>query len=614
VAAWRLCSSLVVGHYHGQLGTSRRLQDARLLHRPASSFSHAKALLGASGQRLEGATDARGASCVTGSWAARRHQHGGVSPFNAAAVKPEAAGNPGTSGTEGESSPVKVGDILQLTCESLAVGGEGVCRLACGMVCFVHRGWPGEVLWARVTKVSKRFVNATKTETVRGHHSPCRAPCQHFGPCGGCALQTIEYDAQLPWKRRHVVDSLRKIAGLEDAEALVKPIVGSQQEYGYRNKVSFSFSTVRWDPAKGCFDDPNVLGGSWVLGFHRQGRHDQVLHISECKLQGDSANRALQIVRREAQVLGLQPWEPATRTGLLCDLVIRSGTCPDTGNTTLLVQLITGREAEDAELQPLVEALVQEVPDVRGVVASAPVPHKPARGRGKGKPHRKGQQQPPARAGTGGTRVMGKPALLHGDPVIMENLLGLWFEVSASSFFQTNPRQTEVLYSLAGEAAGLSEDGSDVLLDLYCGTGTIGLSLARRCQAVYGFEVVGSAVVDARTNAARNGITNAQFFEGDLEEVSSTIEKTIQRRPDVVITDPARAGMSPSVISFLRRCGARRVVYVSCNVTTQMRDLRDLALPAKLPGEQAYCLTTVTPVDMFPQTAHVETVAVLEPC
>eukprot|EP00873_Tetraselmis_striata_P010435 jgi/Tetstr1/430699/TSEL_020491.t1 len=404
------------------------------------------------------------------------------------------------------SGGLRVGDVVRLECESLAVGGDGVCRVgaldgvsgdddgdgdgdaARGMVCFVHRAWPGEVLWARVTRVKKRWARAVKTESVEAHDAPATPACPHFGPCGGCTLQAIDYEAQLAWKRSWVVDSLRRIAGAEAAEALVRPTVGCEATYAYRNKMEFSFSDTEWLPAGGAPHDDTALSGRWALGKHRPGFHDQVLSIQACSLQGDAMNKVLAVVRREAAAAGLEPYCAARHTGLLRDLVIRRGRDPQTDAPRLLVQFVT-RVAAEGVLAPLAAALAAEVLEVAGVVASVA----PQRG--------------------GGGKPKGPPKLLHGEPVIMERLLGLWFEISAGSFFQTNPEQTEVLYRLAQDAAGLPPGGGGVLLDLYCGTGTIGLSLAGACAEMHGFEVSPSAVADARRNAERNGISNAHFHE-----------------------------------------------------------------------------------------------------
>jgi len=450
------------------------------------------------------------------------------------------------------AAPIRTGEEVELRIDSLAYGGNGVGRLD-GFVVFVRGGLPGDVVRARATKVKRGFAEATRTALLEPGPDRVPAPCRHFGVCGGCRFQDYAYDRQLASKEEQVRDALVRLGRF--AEPPLAPIVPSAQEYGYRNKLEYSF-------ARG--ED------GLVLGFHRAGRWDEVIDVEECLLTTDVGNAIREAVKRWARAEGLEPYDQETGTGYLRHLVVREGR--NTGQ--VLVVLVTAPgERFDADF--LVETLTA-FPEVRSIHWA--VNDRPA-------------------------EVTNLPTrLLWGNPWIEEELLGLRFRIRPNAFLQTNTEMAETLYTLAREAAGLT--GSGTVYDLYCGTGTIGLALAADAESVWGVEISEESVACAIENAEANGISNARFFAGN---VGQSVEELAERAgpPDVVVVDPPRAGLAGKA---LRRTGALcapRIVYVSCNPTTLASDL------AVLRDEYGYELVRCTPVDMFPHTPHIESVSLL---
>src|SRR5712671_505651 len=452
------------------------------------------------------------------------------------------------------AAPVTKDQELELDVESLAYGGNGVARLN-GFVVFVRRGLPGDRVLARVTKVKRSHAEALATEIVRPGPQRVEAPCEHFPACGGCRFQDLEYSAQLAQKHSQVRDAFQRIAGI--AEPPLEDIVPCEPDiFHYRNKMEYSFSQTPDGP---------------VLGLHKAGRWDEVLDLRKCWLTTDVGNDLRDAVRNWAREEGLAAYSQEDGTGYLRHLVIREGR--NTGQA--LVQLVTS-PGEKFERGYFVD-VVRAFPQVRSL-------------------HWSTNDRP--------AEVTNLPSeLLWGDGWIEEELSGLRFRVRPNAFLQTNTAMAEKLYALAREAAQLT--GSETVWDLYCGIGTIGLSLARDALTVWGIEVSEESVACALENAELNGITNAAFFAGNVGEV---VEELLERSgpPGVVVVDPPRAGLAGKALRRLGRIGAPRLVYVSCNPTTLAGDVKTLR------EEYGYELLRVTPVDMFPHTPHVECVALLE--
>jgi 23S rRNA (uracil1939-C5)-methyltransferase len=452
------------------------------------------------------------------------------------------------------AAPVTKGDELELDVDSLAYGGNGVARLN-GFVVFVRRGLPGDRVRARVTKVKRSHAEALATEVLRPGPERVEAPCRHFPACGGCRFQDLAYEAQLEQKQLQVRDALQRLAGI--AEPPLEQIVPCEPEiFHYRNKLEYSFTSTSAGPA---------------LGFHRAGRWDEVLDIERCWLTDDLGNAIRSAVRDWAHEEGLEPYSQADGSGYLRHLVVRQGR----KTNQALVQLVTA-PGERFETGYFVDVL-RRFPEVRSIHWS--INHSPA-------------------------EVTNLPTrLLWGDEWIEEELRGLRFRVRPNAFLQTNTGMAERLYELAHEAARLT--GTETVWDLYCGIGTIGLSLASDALTVWGIEVSEESVACALENAELNGITNAAFFAGNVGEV---VEELLARSgpPDVVVVDPPRAGLAGKALRRLGRIGTPRLVYVSCNPTTLAGDVKALQ------ADYGYELLRVAPVDMFPHTPHVECVALLE--
>jgi 23S rRNA (uracil1939-C5)-methyltransferase len=450
------------------------------------------------------------------------------------------------------AAPVAKGQELELHVDSLAYGGNGVARLN-GFVVFVRRGLPGDTVRARVTKVKRNHAEALAVEVLQPGSARVEAPCAHYPACGGCRFQDLAYEAQLEAKAAQVADSLRRLGGIADPP--LEPIVPAESIFHYRNKLEYSFTETRSGPA---------------LGFHKAGRWDEVLEIERCWLATDLGNAIRDAVRDWAREESLPAYDQAEQTGYLRHLVVREGR-----NTGQALVLLVTAPGERFERGYLVE-LLRRFPEVRSVQWAV---------------------------NEGPAEVTNLPStLLWGEEAIEERLCGLRFRVRPNAFLQTNTAMAERVYGLARELAGLT--GRETVYDLYCGIGTIGLVLASQALTVWGVEVSEESVACALENADLNGIANAAFFAGN---VGQSVEELRERAgdPDVVVVDPPRAGLAGKALRRVGRLGAARLVYVSCNPTTLASDVKTLA------GDWGYRLERAVPLDMFPHTPHVETVALL---
>jgi len=438
------------------------------------------------------------------------------------------------------------GDELTLTVDTLAFGGAGVARLD-GYVVFVRGGIPGDTVRVRVGKSKRAYAEAQVIEVVTP--SPDRIePLAHHP---GAPWQVIPYAKQLEIKAEQVDDSLRRIGRLDGYE--FEPIVPAVQEWRYRNKLEYSF---------GEDDD-----GRLICGFHAPGRWEDIVEVTDCLLASEQGNQAREEVVAWCRAQGLQPYDRRTNEGFLRNLVVREGR--RTGE--IQVRLVTSPGKLDEE------SLAASVPTADGLLWTK-------------------------LSSVAETTVGGETELLSGVDRLEERLGGLSISISGEAFFQTNTEMAERLYALAIEYAELK--GYERLYDLYCGIGTIGLLMAPRVAELWGLEIVEDAIADAIANARRNEIDNAHFFAGDVRlALRDLVEKA--GRPDVLVVDPPRAGLSQKVVRRIIEAAPKRLVYVSCNPTTLAPNAAQLV-------EAGYELTKVRPVDMFPQTPHIECVAQLE--
>jgi 23S rRNA (uracil1939-C5)-methyltransferase len=440
---------------------------------------------------------------------------------------------------------VERGQELELTIDALAFGGAGVARLD-GYVVFVRDAVPGDRVRAVVTKRKKAYAEARAVEVLAPSPQRVQAVAEH----PGAPWQVLPYERQLAVKSEQVQDALRRIGHLEDY--VLEPIVPAVQQWRYRNKLEYSFGTGS--------------AGEVICGFHAPGSWERIEQVEDCLLASEAGNRTRRAALAWCRERGLAAYDRRAQSGLLRNLVVREGR--RTGDVQ--VRLVTSDESVDldgfAEAVGAGSVLWTRALDV------------------------------------GETTTGGATEVLHGTETIDEELGGLRFRISADAFFQTNTEMAEQLYAIAGEYADLQ--GWERLYDLFCGIGTIGLSLATRAAEVWGLEIVEEAIGDAMANARLNEIDNARFFAGD---VRLALRDLVERagRPDVLVVDPPRAGLSAKVVRRVIEAAPKRLVYVSCNPTTLAPNAAQLV-------EAGYALRRVRPVDMFPQTPHIECVALLE--
>ncbi|KAM7480515.1 hypothetical protein LguiA_028728 [Lonicera macranthoides] len=485
----------------------------------------------------------------------------------------------------------KRGQTLELVCESLAFKAKGVCKVAdTGFVVMCDRALPGERFIGRVTRKKDNYAQVAKLETISPHWDFVEAPCEYASHCGGCKTQNLLYEAQVRLKEQQVLDLVVHVGKFSDKDpefsTIMKPIVPCDIQFHYRNKMEFSFGAKRWVPKEQLQEERDETD-AFALGLHAPGFFDKVLNVSKCLLQTEPANKVLAVIQdcwRDPE-LRLSPYNCHSHAGFLKHLMLRTGRDIDTGLPELMVNFVTSSYKPEL-LKPLVEK-IEAFPEVVSIINNV-------------------------NTSVGNTSVGEEEYTLYGKSTITEVLRGLTFQISANSFFQTNTHQAEVLYKLIEDTACLKGDGSEIVLDLFCGTGTIGLTLARRVKHVYGYEVVPQAISDARINAKLNGICNATFIQGDLSKIGENFGNEFPK-PDAVITDPNRPGMHIKLIKYLLNLKAPRIIYVSCNPATCARDLDYLChgiVEKDIQG--CYRLRSLQPVDMFPHTPHIECVCLLE--
>ncbi|XVF25080.1 hypothetical protein REPUB_Repub13aG0183000 [Reevesia pubescens] len=485
----------------------------------------------------------------------------------------------------------KKNQVLELECGSLAFKGKGICKVAdSGFVLFCNNALPGERFIGRVTRKKGSYAEVTKLKTISPHWDLVDAPCEYASYCGGCKTQNLDYKSQLRAKEQQVRELVIHVGKFSDKNpyflSIMKPIVPCDIQFHYRNKMEFSFGSQKWLP-KELLHEKLDGSESYALGLHAPGYFDMILNVDKCLLQSEPANKILATVQDHWKdpELGLSPYNVHSHAGFLKHLVLRTGRDMKTGLPELMVNFVTSSYKPEL-LKPIVEK-ISVVPEVVSIMNNV-------------------------NTSVGNTSVGEEEYTLYGKSAITESLRGLTFQISANSFFQTNTHQAEVLYKLIEDCAGLRGDGSEIVLDLFCGTGTIGLTLAKRVKHVYGYEVVAQAVADAHRNAKLNGISNATFIQGDLNKIGENFGKDIPK-PDIVISDPNRPGMHMKLIKFLLKLKAPRIVYVSCNPATCACDVDYLChgvIEEKVKG--CYKLKSIQPVDMFPHTPHIECVCQLE--
>lgn len=461
--------------------------------------------------------------------------------------------------------------LEQVTITDAGAEGMAVAKVD-GLVIFVPFVVPGDVVDIQLYKKKKNYAEGRAVKIHSLSELRVEAKCPHFGVCGGCKWQTLRYDVQLEAKQRQVRDNLERLGGIDCSG--MRPICGSENIYHYRNKLEFTFSTRSWRTADELQQSNGTDPGA--LGFHVPQLFDKVLNIEHCVLQTDPSNAIRLAVRKYAQDNHLEYYDIRNHTGFLRNLVIRNSSI---GHWMVIV--IVAQDNRE-NLFPLLDMLHAEFPQITSLQYIINEKMNDSYG--------------------------DLPVVTYlGDNHIEESMEGyngsrtLQFIVNPKSFYQTNSAQAQRLYSYVAELAELRPD--DTLYDLYTGTGTIALFLADKCRRVVGIEYVAEAIADARANARLNGFDNATFYAGDMAQVLTPEFVAANGRPNVVVTDPPRAGMHEKVLEQLLQMAPRKIVYVSCNPATQARDLQMLS--------SRYRVCRIQPVDMFPHTQHVENIAEL---
>ena len=447
----------------------------------------------------------------------------------------------------------------------IAAEGKALARVD-DLVVFVPYCVPGDIVDLQVTKKKHSFMEARVARIVRPSEHRCEAICEHYGLCGGCKWQILPYEDQLRWKQQQVEDNLRRIGHIELPP--ISPILGSQKAYEYRNKLEFTFADHKWLTTEQMKQGIPFEPG---LGFHIPNCFDKVLQIDTCHLMPDFNNAIRNAIRTKAIELGMTFYNERTHEGMLRNLMIRSN-----NKGELMVVVAFG-----SALTPLHEQLLAHIRDSFPAIISLMY-----------------VVNEKMNDTIGDLDIR----LFHGQDHIIERMEDLQFKVGPKSFYQTNTDQAYELYKVARSFAQLT--GNEVVYDLYTGTGTIANFVAHQCKQVIGIEYVPEAIEDAKVNAALNGLTNTDFYAGDMKDILTRDFIREHGRPDVIITDPPRAGMHEDVINVILEAAPGRIVYVSCNPATQARDLNMM--------DAAYRVARVQPVDMFPQTQHVENVVLLE--
>ena len=460
-----------------------------------------------------------------------------------------------------ENKKLKRGQEINLTISDLAFGGKGISKLD-DLVFFVKDAIPHQKVIAKISKIKKKYVETYNIETIKDSTDQVNPVCEHFNWCGGCTTQQLDYQKQLYYKQKQLSDILNKIGGVKDLN--INPIIGCEKTFFYRNKMEYTFSGSPWYIEDESYDDI-------IIGLHVPKRFDKILNINQCHINHEVFNDILKISKEITVKENMIPYDVRKHTGFLRFLVIRIGA----HTNQVMVNLVTAG-FEPKTLQPLVDELKNKIPNIKSIVNTINTQKS--------------------------NIVSGTSKLLYGDEFINEKIGDYIFKISPNSFFQTNSYQVKTLYDYILKTADFKKN--DILYDLYCGTGTIGIYLAKYVDQVYGIEIVEAAIKDAKLNAKTNNIDNINFHCGDLKDVlDSEIMNNIEK-PTAVIVDPPRPGLHLNTVKNLIKLSPEKIIYVSCNPATMARDIEILA-------SEQYSITELQPIDMFPHTPHIECVATL---
>ena len=459
---------------------------------------------------------------------------------------------------------LKKGQEIELQIDDLAYGGKGLSRLN-NFVIFVEKAIPGQKVLAYITKKKKDFAEAKIKEIISESPFFTDPKCSHFPTCGGCKTQQLLYKEQLNQKKKQVEKIFEKHVGLDKFK--VDQIIEADPIFNYRNKMEFTFSKNRWI----LEEEPLGVESDFALGMHIPRRWDKILDIDSCDIMPSVGSKIVNFVRDLSKKSSLKPYDQKTHIGFLRYLMLRFGQ----NTNELMVNIVTAYEDLD-RLVPFVSQLTSEFSEITTVVNNINT--------------RKAD-----------VSFGEKEILLYGQPVLKEKLKNLTFQISSNSFFQTNTHMAEKLYDVILDEVDSSSN--EIAYDLYCGAGSISLFLAQKVKFVYAFDIIVSSIENAEENALYNNIENVDFKVANLDTYFDNHRLSGRPKPDIVVVDPPRSGMHKKMTSFLPRLQAKKIIYVSCNPTTQARDAQILL-------DKGYDLEKLTIVDMFPHTPHIESVGI----
>lgn len=474
---------------------------------------------------------------------------------------------------------MKKGDIVELNIESYAFEGKGVAKINLEdtpddkkFTVFVEGAYPGDSVKAFIRKKKKSYAEAKVEEILVKSPERIEARCRFFQNCGGCKQQDLKYEIQTKYKQAQVTETFEHIGGLTDFEN--EEIIASEKEFFYRNKMEYSFSDKRWLPKEELNSENEITDRNFALGLHIPRIFDKVLDIDECFLMSEVSNKVLNCTRDFFKSRNISIYNTRNHVGYLRNLVIKESHFTQ----DLMVNLVTSEDNPEL-MKEYTEYLLKEIPQITTVINNV--------------------NTKKAQIALGDFEK-----IYHGNGYIYDQIGEYKYRISANSFFQTNTLQAQPLYQTALDYADITKD--DIVYDLYSGAGTISLYISKSAKKVYAIESVEPAVEDAKTNSKFNNVDNVEFILGDLNKsFIPVIEEKNIPKPDIVIADPPRSGMNPKTVKDLLKISPKRIVYVSCNPASQVRDI-------KLLIEGGYQLKKIRPVDMFPQTYHIENVALLE--
>ncbi|ATA94625.1 23S rRNA (uracil(1939)-C(5))-methyltransferase RlmD [Capnocytophaga canimorsus] len=446
--------------------------------------------------------------------------------------------------------------------------GKSVAKAPDGRVIFLSDAVPGDVVDVQTTKKRNAYYEGFVIKLHKSSERRTEPVCEHFGYCGGCKWQNMSYKHQLFYKQKEVENNLKRLGKIELPE--IQPILGSEKIYFYRNKMEFSFSDTRWLTPEEIKDSESIDNRNG-LGFHISGAWDKILDVKKCHLQADPSNAIRLAVKQFALKHEMPFYSPRNQSGFLRSMMIRTAS---TGELMVVIQFF---EENKTQRELLLDFLSEKFPQITSLQYII--------------------------NGKANDSIYDQEIICYkGRDYIYEEMEGLRFKINAKSFYQTNSEQAYELYKVARDFAQLT--GNELVYDLYTGTGTIAQFVAKKARKVVGVEAVPEAIEDAKVNAQNNNITNVSFFVGDMKNVFNEAFIAENGVPDLIITDPPRDGMHKDVVQQILNIAPPKVVYVSCNSATQARDLALM--------DAMYKVTRVQPVDMFPQTHHVENVVLLE--